>query len=126
MLGYTNRAVVYALEGEYELAITDLEQAIELSDLEAVIADVTDPERPADQPWPEYDRDSAQAYALLGIIYSAQALDNYHKYLLLTGSEGDFRIQSAAGSLESRFTFELRLDDGTWLLAADFVPGEAL
>jgi tetratricopeptide (TPR) repeat protein len=126
VLGYTNRAVVYALQRDYDLAIADLERAIELSDLEVVIADIIDPERPADQPWPEYDRDNAQAYALLGIVYSAQALDNYHKYLLLTGTDGDFRIQSAAGSLESRFTFELRLDDGTWLLAADFVPGEAL
>jgi tetratricopeptide (TPR) repeat protein len=126
VLGYTNRAVVYALQGEYDLAIADLEQAIDLSDLEAVIADVTDPERAGDAPWPEYNPEHAQAYALLGIVYSAQALDNYRKYLLLTRSEGDFRIQSAAGALESRFTFELRLDDGTWLLAADFVPGEEL
>jgi tetratricopeptide (TPR) repeat protein len=126
ILGLTNRAVVYALQGEYELAIADLEQAIDLSDIESVVEELSDPERPADAPFPEFDRDHAQAYALLGIIYSQHALENYRKYLLLTGSRGDFRIQSAAGALESRFTFELRLEDGTWLLAADFVPGEEL
>ncbi len=123
ILGLTNRAVVYALQGEYELAIADLEQAIELSNIESVVEELSDLERPADAPFPEYDRDHSQAYALLGIIYSQHALENYRKYLLLTGSGGDFRIQSAAGALESRFTFELRLDDGTWLLSADFIPG---
>lgn len=123
ILGLTNRGVVYALQGEFELAIADLEQAIELSDIESVVEVLSDPERPNDAPTPEYNPDHAQAYALLGIVYSERALDNYRKYLLLTGSEGDFRIQSAAGALESRFTFELRLDDGTWLLAADFIPG---
>lgn len=126
ILGLTNRAVVYALQGEYELAIADLEMAIAESDIESVVAELSDPNRAGDAPRPEYDTDDAQAYALLGIIYSGRALDNYRKYLLLTGSSGDFRVQSAAGALESRFTFELRLDDGTWLLAADFAPGEEL
>jgi tetratricopeptide (TPR) repeat protein len=126
ILGLTNRAVVYALQGEFELAIADLELAIAESDIESVITELNDPNRASDAPRPEYDPDDAQAYALLGIIYSGRALDNYRNYLLLTGSSGDFRIQSAAGALESRFTFELRLDDGTWLLAADFAPGESL
>jgi len=123
ILGLTNRGVVYALRAEYELAIADLEQAIELSNIERVVEELRDPDRRADAPTPEYNRDHAQAYAILGIIHSQFALENYRKYLLLTGSSGDFRIQSAAGALESRFTFELRLDDGTWLLAANFIPG---
>ncbi len=118
-----NRAVVYALQGEYELAIADLQQAIETTGIDAVLADLLDPEREeGTPPIRDYDLIEAQPYALLGIIYSAFALDNYQAYLRLTGSNGDFRIQSAAGALESRFTFDLRLDDGTWLLVADFAP----
>lgn len=122
VLAYTNRAVIRAVRGDYEAAVSDLQQAISLSGIDDVIADLTNPDRPADAPRPGYDRDHAQAYALLGIIYSSWALDNYNNYLLLTGSQGDARIQSAAGALESRFTFDLRLDDGTWLLLADFSP----
>ena len=122
--GYTNRGVIYALRREYEQAIADLEQAIELSGIDEVVADLRDPERQPGEPAPEYDMQHARPYALLGIVYSAQALDQYRDYLLLTGGSGDQRIQSAAGSLESRFNFELRLDDGTWLLAADFRPGD--
>ncbi|MBN2305226.1 MAG: hypothetical protein JXQ72_12145 [Anaerolineae bacterium] len=122
VLAYINRAVIYGVQDEFELAVADLEQAISLSGIDSVVADLTDPDRPADAVWPSYNRDHAQAYALLGIIHSAWALDNYNTYLMLTRSSGDARIQSAAGALESRFTFDLRLDDGTWLLLADFSP----
>ncbi len=123
VVALNNRAVVYALQGEFELSIADLEQAIETTGIDAVLADLQDPEREQGAPpIRDYDLIEAQPYALLGIIYSAFALDNYQAYLRLTGSNGDFRIQSAAGALESRFTFDLRLDDGTWLLVADFAP----
>ena len=122
ILGYLNRGVTQAIQGEFENAVTDLEQAIDLSDIESVVDELRDPNRASDAPAPEYDRDHAQMYAILGIIYSGYALDNYNDYLLLRSGSGDQRIQSAAGSLESRFNFDLRLDDGTWLLRADFTP----
>ena len=121
-LAYTNRAIIQAIQGDYETAVGDLEQAISLSGIAAIVADLSDPDRQPNDPRPAYNPDHAQAYALLGMIHSAWALDNYRAYLLLTGSQGDARIQSAAGALESRFTFDLRLDDGSWLLMADFSP----
>ncbi len=120
VLAYTNRGVIRAVGGAFEAAIADLERAIELSAIDDVVATLRDPDRPTDAEPPVYDRDHAQAFALLGIVYSGFALDNYNTYLLLTGSRADERIRGAAGALDSRFTFELRLDDGTWLLAADF------
>ncbi len=120
ILAYNNRAVVYVIQGEYELALADLQQSITLSGIDDVVSLLSDPDRDTSAPRPEFDHDHAQAYALMGIVYSARALDNYETYLMLLGSRGDQRIQSAAGALESRFSFELRLDDGTWLLTADF------
>jgi tetratricopeptide (TPR) repeat protein len=124
VITYNNRAVIYAILGDYDQAIADLEQSITISGINDVYATLTDPDRPTEAEAPEYNPDHAQPYALLGIIYSAKALDNYQAYLFLQGSQSDTRIQSAAGSLESRFTFELRLDDGTWLFTADFSPIE--
>ena len=120
VLGYINRAVIYAIQGEFDLAIADLEQSLALSGLPGVIETLTDPDRPDDAEPPVYNIDHARAYAILGIVYSMQAQANYEDYLLLTGSWADRRVQSAAGALESRFSFELRLDDGTWLFAAVF------
>jgi len=71
---------------------------------------------------PAFDPDHALSYALLGIVYEMRARDNYSAYMLLLGGDADQRIQSAAGALESRFSFDLRLDDGTWLFAASFSP----
>lgn len=120
ILGLNNRAVLYAIRADYDNAIGLLQQAIEISGIEDVYIDLTDPNRPADAPAIEYDLLDARAYALLGVMYSARARDNYNKYLYLSGGSGDARIQSAAGALQSQFTFDLRLDDGTWLLVADF------
>jgi tetratricopeptide (TPR) repeat protein len=111
-----NRAMIHIINGEYEEAIALLEQALTESNIGDAVADLRDPERPADAPRPDYDPADAQSYALLGIVYSAYALDNYNDYLLLTGSQADARVQSAAGALESRFTFELRVQDGSFLL----------
>lgn len=115
-----NRGVISAIAGDFESAITDLEAAISASGVDGIVAQLRDPDRDPNVPIPAYDRDEAQMYAILGIIYSGFALENYNDYLLLSGGSADQRIQSAAGSLESRFNFDLRLDDGTWLLSADF------
>lgn len=120
ILGLNNRAVLYAIRADYDSAIAMLQQAIEITGIEDVYTQLTDPNRPADAPAIEYDLLDARAYALLGVMYSARARDNYNKYLYLTGGAGDARIQGAAGVLQSQFTFDLRLDDGTWLLVADF------
>lgn len=120
ILGLNNRSVLYAIRGDYDTAIELLQKAIDISGIEGVYAQLTDPQRASDAPPIEYDTLNARAYALLGVMYSARALDNYQKYLFLTRGNGDARIQSAAGALESQFTFEMRLDSGTWLLVADY------
>jgi len=120
--GYNNRAVLYTLVEDYDSALADLEQALEISGIADILALIQDPERDTDIELPEFTNEEAQTYALFGIIYSAQALDNYQSYLTLVGQNSDQRIQSAAGALESRFTFELRLDDGSWLMVASFAP----
>ncbi len=120
VLGYLNRGVISAIQGDFPTAVADLEQAISISEIDDTVAALRDPNRSSETPRPVYDQDHAQMYAVLGIIYSGYALQNYSDYLLLRGGSGDQRIQSAAGSLESRFNFDLRLDDGTWLLSADF------
>ncbi len=126
ILAFINQGIVYAIQGEYDTAVADFEQAISLAGLEDILELMNredDPDTTVDESdveIPEYNLDYAQAYAMLGIIEEQRALDNYESYLQLAGAQSDRRIQSAAGALESRFTFELRFDDGTWLLAADF------
>lgn len=122
VIGYNNRAVIHILEDEFDEALAVLEQVIDLTGIDDVYAELTDEDRPEDAEDPEYERLDARAYALLGIVYSAQALENYEIYNFLSGGVTDSRITSAASALESRFTFELRLDDGTWLLTAFFSP----
>jgi len=121
VLGYLNRGVVQAAQGNYEAAIADFEQVIDLEGLDGVVAELRDPERESDAPTPEYSRQAALAYALIGAVRSQQALADYQDYLLLLGSSADSRISSAAGSLESRFNFELRFDDGGFLMLDDFI-----
>ena len=120
ILGLNNRSILYAVRSDYDSAITTLQKAIDISGIANVYAQLSDPKRPSDAKPILFDPVNARAYALLGVMYSARALDNYHKYLFLTGGNGDSRIQNAAGALESQFTFDMRLDSGTWLLVADF------
>ncbi len=120
VLGYSNRAVISAVRGNYEGALVDLQKAVDLSGIQKVVDTLKDPNRDTSAPIPKFDPNHARIYALIGIVRSAQALDAYSAYNLLLGSAGDQRIQSASGSLESRANFDLRLDDGTWLLSADF------
>lgn len=122
VLGYNNRAVIYAIQGKYDEAIADLQHAISLSGIDKTLAEVTDPKRDPKTPWPTIDSNAALSYALLGIVYDMRARDSYTAYLTLMRDSADQRIQSASGALESRFTFELRLDDGTWMFAASFSP----
>ena len=123
--GYINRGVLYAIQEEYDLAVADFQYAIDLADLDQILALMNTPDDPAtttvdesDVTIPDYNADYAIAYALLGTIEMYRAWDNYQNYRQLNPG-GDYRIQDAAGSLESRFTFELRFDDGTWFLMAD-------
>ncbi len=120
ILGLNNRSVLYAIRGDYDKAIELLQKAIDISGIANVYAQLSDPKRPSDAKPILFDPIDARAYALLGVMYSARSLDNYQKYLFLLGGNGDSRIQSAAGALQSQFTFEMRLDSGTWLLIADF------
>lgn len=122
ILAYNNRAVIYTLLGQYEQAIADLEQAISLSGISTTLAQLRDPDRNPEEPWPAISAADAQSYALLGIIYELYARSNYNEYLYLMRGDADRRIESAAGALESRFSFDLRLDDGTWLFSASFSP----
>lgn len=121
VLGYLNRGVVQAAQGNYDAAIADFEAVIDLEGLDGVVAELRDPERESDAPMPEYSRQAALAYALIGTVRSQQALEDYQDYLLLLGSAADSRISSAAGSLESRFNFELRFDDGGFLMLDNFI-----
>jgi tetratricopeptide (TPR) repeat protein len=122
-LSLINRGIVRAIEGEFDLAQADFEAVISNAGLEVVVTDLRDPERDPELPRPEYDLDAVDAYALIGIIHSQRALTAYRDYLLLAAGRADGRIQSAAGALESRFQFELRLDEGSWMLMANFVDG---
>ena len=115
-VGYINRGVLHAILEEYDAAIADFEQAIAVEGLDEIIADLRDPERDPEAEFPEFDARIATAYALIGTIESRTALENYQEYLLLTRGRADSRVQSAAGALESRFNFELRFDDGTWMI----------
>lgn len=96
LVAYNNRGIVQAIRGEYEAAIADFEQALTI------------------------DENYAQSYALIGMVHSRWSLESYRKYLELAQDRSDRRIQAAAESLDSRFTFELRFDDGTWWLKALF------
>lgn len=114
-----NRGVISAIMGDYDSAEADFRQVIDIEDLDAVIAELQDPEREEDAPVPEFNRDAIIAYALIGIIESQRAVETIDNYLYLAGGRADSRIQSAAGALESRFEFELRFDDGSWFLLAN-------
>lgn len=115
-----NRGVLNAITGDYAGAIADFEQAIDQSGIDAVLTELTREDRSSEAERPEYNTSDAQPYAMLGIVYSQIALEHYESYLTLRPGDADRRIANAAGALESRFAFELRLDDGSWLLVATF------
>lgn len=113
-----NRAIMHIIADEYDAAIAIYEDVLANSNVDTALTIIEDPENESELP--EFSSGEAQAYAMLGLIRSAQALDNYDRYLTVTRGAADGRIQSAAGALESRFTFELRVDDGSYFIVADF------
>jgi tetratricopeptide (TPR) repeat protein len=119
MAGYNNRAVYQVISGDLSGAASTLNSAIEISGVDEQLAQLRDPNRPADAPEIRVDPNAARAYALLGLVNTRLAYLNFQDYIFLTGGD-DFRIVDFAGSLESRFTFDLRLEDGTWWLVADY------
>jgi tetratricopeptide (TPR) repeat protein len=118
-----NRALLYTIEGDYEAAIALVNNAIDVTGVDQVLAEVRNPERPDDAPRFTVNTPQALLYGLLGTIRSAQALDEYRAYLDLMSYSGagvDDRIASAASALDARFTFDFRLDDGSLLQLSPF------
>lgn len=113
-----NRGVIHAIQANYPAAITDLERAISVSNIDDALA----ARLRGNSTIPAHNSAHAQAYAILGIVYSGFALENYNNYLVLRGNLADQRVQSAASALDARFNFDLRLDNGSWLLMADLTP----
>lgn len=123
---FSNLAVLHAVLEEYDAAIALLEERINTTNIDGILDQYRDPQRDPNNPI-LFDTLHARLYALLGIVYERQALTNFRNYIELYNGAGIFvddRVGSAAGALESRFTFELRLDDGSWLLLSQF-PGDA-
>ena len=119
VIGYNNRAVLHTLQGDFQAAMDDLDTAIEVSGIEEKVTVAENIQPGSDQELPEFTRAEVLSLALRGIVRSHQALDNYNDYITLNQG-GDQRVVSAAGALDSRFTFEMRLDDGSWLMPANF------
>lgn len=121
---YNNRSIIYTLQGEFDAAIEMINQGIQESGAEAALAAARNPERPENAPDIELEDAAMRLYALRGILESARSLESFRSYIDLANATErypDERISAAAGSLESRLTFELRLDDGTWMLRSSFV-----
>jgi tetratricopeptide (TPR) repeat protein len=122
--GYNNRSIIYTLTGDYANALSTIDQGLRLAGVEAALAEARDEERPDNAPPVPVDPAGLQLMALRGILESAQALDSFSDYLELANASDNFpdsRISEAAGSLESRLTFDLRLDDGTWMIPSNFL-----
>ena len=121
-----NRSIIYALKGDYDLAVALIDKGITASGVTDLLAQARDPKRPSNAKPLDVDANAMQLYALKGILESSHALDSFHAYADLASVSTHFaddRIISAAGSLESRLTFDLRLDDGTWMIRSDFRSG---
>ncbi len=127
---YVNRGVYYASEDNFDLALDDFQSVIDLAGLQAVIDWIEAPSQdedgnPIDKgERPEYDATYARVYAMMGVLDAMDALDDWDTYFRLVGN-ADRRIQSAAGSFESQLQFDLRFDDGTWVIFDDFVKPES-
>lgn len=114
-----NRAIIHTLVGEYDDAITLLEAQVQATGISGVLEQYRDPNRDRNAGPILFDPLAGRLYSLLGMVYSARSLDKYQDYIDLMSLSGQFpdeRIAAAAGALESRFTFEMRLDDGSWFL----------
>lgn len=114
-----NRALIHVINAEYDEAIAIFETILANSNVDAALAIIRDPDNESELP--DYTVAETQAYAMLGLVRSAQALANYDNYLVAAQGRSDNRIESAAGALESRFTFELRVDDGSYFLRSPLI-----
>jgi Tfp pilus assembly protein PilF len=124
LVAISNLAMIRAAQGDYSGALSVLEDAVATSGIDGVIAEYADPERPDNATPIPFDPLAARLYALLGIISEAQARDQFNAYLYLYNESQQFpdqRIADVAGALDSRFSFDLRLDDGSWLILDDFL-----
>lgn len=119
LLALNNIAVFQVINDDLEGALATLDQILANSAVTSQLEQITRPENPLNVFDLEIDTIAARAYALRGIVYSRIALENFNAYQALVPN-GDFRIADIAGSLESRFAFDLRLEDGTWWLAANY------
>jgi len=128
--GYNNRGVLHAANEDYDLALEDWQRVIEIEGF-ADILELREEQRQAnidgetfdEDRIPDYDQNLIRVYAFMGMVDVRTALEDFDDYLLLAGSRADSRLENAAGSLASRFEFDLRFDD-TWILAADFIGDE--
>lgn len=121
---YNNRSIIYTLQGDYDAAISMIDDGIRRSGADAALAEARDPERRSDARPVVVNPTGMQLYALRGILESARALASFRSYTDLANAStlfADQRIVETAGSLESRLTFDLRLDDGTWMMPSDFL-----
>ncbi len=119
---FSNLAIAYMIQGEYDEAIALLEEKIDATNIDGILNQLRAPDYNPNQP-PAFNHTHARLYALLGIVYERRALTNFQNYTELfnrTSQFPDDRISQTAGALESRFTFELRLDDGSWLLLSAY------
>lgn len=118
-----NRALLYTIAGDYEAAIALISGAIDVTNIDQTLAEIRNPDRRQDAPRLTVLPQQANLYGLLGTIRSAQALADYRAYLELVNYAGtgvDERIGAAASALESRFSFDFRLDDGSLLQISRF------
>jgi tetratricopeptide (TPR) repeat protein len=123
---FSNLAVAYMVQGQYDQAIALLEDKINETNIDGILDQLRAPDYDPNRPI-LFDPTHARLYALLGIVYERRALSNFQNYTELfnrTNQFPDDRIAQTAGALESRFTFELRLDDGSWLLLSAY-PADA-
>lgn len=125
---YVNRGVLNAITEDYDAALEDFQTVVDLAGLQAAVDWYNAPTRDAEGNTidkgevPEYDRSYARVYAMMGIIDAMRSLDDFNTYITLSGGSADRRVESAAGALESRSQFDLRFDDGTWVILDDFLP----
>lgn len=123
LAAYNNRSIIYTLQGNFDSALDMIDEGIRRSGANAALAEARDPEREDSDPKITVNLTGMRLYALRGILESAQALDTFRAYTDLARESENFadqRIVEAAGSLESRLTFDLRLDDGSWMIRSSF------
>jgi len=120
---YNNRSIIYSLQGNFDAALEMIDEGIRKSGANLALQEARDPEREDSDPPVTVNSTGLRLYALRGILESAQALSTFRDYIDLASESNSFadqRIVEMAGSLESRLTFDLRLDDGTWMIRSSF------